>query len=423
MRARFLRLGRSFLITIAEISLVLALIAGAIQINQWVFRYRAERLLRDILSIELRHTTFEQLSPILQRWSGRIYYDYDEPCSRQHCDLRIGISQPVELSEHYRYKRTLYLYRLFGGRPAGAIATIKVRNGFVWGESYGVVVDVQPAVETDTTANKDAPVDKDGHPGSYLLAAVIETIPLEKANWFKWPSARKRPEFRIGWRHGLGVYVGVEFTPFADPSDIKRLAEFNFSCLTRWRPCRTREDIMPVAMAELSGDKHLPWDESEAPSCDQQTTRLVSRDTDNVAVVEVIESKAAVGQKEYLRIRAKLKDRLKRTFFWEPGDEKPFEALDSPWRVPVEGFSTLKRGDRLIIMFNWRAGENAVLGFRPEECGIVPYSENNLAVVKQGVVQDDRVPPYIEYDPQFHPHKFSDSPEGPWEVLNSIHWE
>jgi hypothetical protein len=118
-----------------------------------------------------------------------------------------------------------------------------------------------------------------------------------------------------------------------------------------------------------------------------------------------------------------LHERLKRTLFWEPGDENTFEALDGPWRIPVEGLGTIKPGDRLIIMFKWRAEENAISGFRPEECGIVPYTESNLAVVKQGVAEDDRIPPYIEYDPQFHPHKFSDPPEGPWEMLHSIHWE
>lgn len=96
--------------------------------------------------------------------------------------------------------------------------------------------------------------------------------------------------------------------------------------------------------------------------------------------------------------------------------KKTFEVLDSPWRVPVEGLGTIERGDRLIIMFNWRAEENAISGFRPEECGVIPSSERNLAVVKQGASQDDRIPPYIEYDPQFHPPRFSDPPTPPWSV-------
>ena len=39
--------------------------------------------------------------------------------------------------------------------------------------------------------------------------------------------------------------------------------------------------------------------------------------------------------------------------------------------------------------------------------------ESSLAIIRAGVAQDERMPPFIEYDPQYRPRKFSDPPQVP----------
>jgi hypothetical protein len=54
------------------------------------------------------------------------------------------------------------------------------------------------------------------------------------------------PDGGLGWFGGISA-GGVMFTPDANPADVRRFMQFDFSCLTRWHPCVTRGDIMPSA--------------------------------------------------------------------------------------------------------------------------------------------------------------------------------
>jgi len=66
------------------------------------------------------------------------------------------------------------------------------------------------------------------------------------------------PTYAISWPSGCYgcTEISVSFTPAASPSDVHRLSQVNFSCLTRWlEPCRERADIMPAAWAEAEKDR------------------------------------------------------------------------------------------------------------------------------------------------------------------------
>ncbi len=93
------------------------------------FRYRSERLRDDMMSIQLRHTTLEQLDPLLGSWSAFVVHV--DPCSNQHCDLRIWIRHPIFMlaDDSKLLSPFLHLYRLLGGRAAGVIADVNVPSG------------------------------------------------------------------------------------------------------------------------------------------------------------------------------------------------------------------------------------------------------------------------------------------------------
>lgn len=394
---RFLKFGGLGLLT------ALILLAGTIQVQERILRYRAERLLSDVMSIELRRTKFEQLGPLLESWAGFVHYDV--PCSRQHCDFSIQVRTPnFQYYDSKLYTHMLDFYRLLGGRFEGVIATIKVRNGLVWGERYWIGLEADPFVDTFDRSS------------SYELEGEISTTPRANPGRLVWPSLRKHPDYQIGWpsvhRGRLGMSVVI--TPYANPAEIRRLAQFNFSCLTGRSTCRTQEDLMPVAMAEISKE-HQPQDDGEVANCDLPAVQIVSRDAENAAVVDVIENSTRLDH-DFLsgHLQVRLVQRIKRSFSWQPGAGGKVEAADIVELAPVNNdLSNVRPGDRLIILFDGLHGSSTVPDVSADTCGVVPYSERNLAVVRSGVAQDERVPPFIEYDPQFTPRKLSDRPAPP----------
>jgi hypothetical protein len=65
----FPRLARILLRGVLGLARIVVLLVATLQIQQRVFRYRAEQLYEDLTAIQVRRTTFEQLGPTLQRWT------------------------------------------------------------------------------------------------------------------------------------------------------------------------------------------------------------------------------------------------------------------------------------------------------------------------------------------------------------------
>jgi hypothetical protein len=220
--------------------LILVLLSVSVRIQEWVFRNRAEHLSIDIQSIDVTHTTFQQVSSILVRWdrSG----GFVGPCSEQYCDFGIAISVPTIQRDNSKLIPILLpFYRLLGGHPAIARANVNVRNGFVHAKHYSLAIEAPPIVGAD------------GRSLTYYVEGNISTEPQAGANNPVRLPTNRDPEYQIGSNACLGcVEIHVKFTPSADPADVRRLSQINFSCLTRQHPCRTKEDIMPVAASERS---------------------------------------------------------------------------------------------------------------------------------------------------------------------------
>ncbi len=381
---------------------VLILVVAAIQVEQRIFRYRAELLYDDVIAIQLRRTTFDELEPMLQRWNGDV--THGTPCFKEHCDLVITMRHPIFMtaSDARRFHAYLNVYRRLGGRWAVAIARIHVRNGFVWGEDYLVGFDVAPF--------KDA----DGRRITYFGQDFMSTVPRANPWRLMWSHLRERPEFEISLRHKCGACLDVNFSPYANPQDIRRLTAFNFSCLTAWRPCRYLQDVAPAAFAALP--KKMPASRWEAASCDLPSVRIVSRDTEDAAIFDVIakrnDPRYSGDEKRILTVR--LVERLKRALFWIPGEEGEVDLYgNSPSLAPLELENNVRPGDHVIVLFE-RSGEpSATPMVGAETCGVIPYSKENLQVVQSGAADDERIEPLIEYDPAYQPRMGSDPPGPP----------
>jgi hypothetical protein len=249
-------------------AVVVVLLAGAIHLDQYVLRWRAERLQSDIRSLELRKSTYEDVRHLEDRWLDE---SKEAVCRPSWCDLQISVGNIGDrhLSFLLNHLTVRAVYHRLGGRVAGAGAFIRVRDNLLWEKSIGLGIE---------TLSKES----DGRNVEYDLEGSIGTD-----DHFTWVSAR-HPEYQIGGPTAcMGCKTGwVKFTPFADPQDVLRLTDLNFTCITRWRHCTEQADILPTAWKELRAEGADRW---WLRACTPAMIRVVSRQTHHVDLVKVIE--------------------------------------------------------------------------------------------------------------------------------------
>src|SRR4051794_18797475 len=73
-----------FLLAILGLLLAISLV---VRTNQVLFRNRAQRLAADIRSLELRHSSFAEVQPILQHWIG--FEQLEGNCTPDNCSVNI----------------------------------------------------------------------------------------------------------------------------------------------------------------------------------------------------------------------------------------------------------------------------------------------------------------------------------------------
>jgi hypothetical protein len=130
---------------------------------------------------------------------------------------------------------------MLGGRPSRVRAAVCIQEGFVRHKDYAAFVEVFP---------------KESKPGwstpySYTLIAEVATVESLPPGLV---ARSPHPAYWIGSPGGCEICIKseVRLTPAASSEDAQRLSQIDLSCITRWLyPCRSREDIMPAAWAEM----------------------------------------------------------------------------------------------------------------------------------------------------------------------------
>jgi hypothetical protein len=219
---------------------------AAIYIQQRLIRSRAESLLSDIRGLELRKSNWNDAQKVFTHWGTSGHYN--GLCTASNCDYRVEVGDFFLI--HPRSIRVAPLahraYKLLGVRVTLIRASVYVRDGLVWGKSFSLFLDV-PA-ETGPNASFA------GY--GYTLVGRAESVarfPLDASL----PQLALHPDYTVttpGGCTGCRAAI-VEFTPFADPSDVARLMDFNLTCLTSRKPCRTREDVMPTAWKQYLAEE------------------------------------------------------------------------------------------------------------------------------------------------------------------------
>lgn len=334
------RLVRALAWTTGATALLIALTAGAIRLDQYGLRWKAERLQSDIRSLELRKSTYADARRLEDRW----FDDTKEKiCRPSWCDLGISLNntsaQHLEFLLNHPAVRTIY--HALGGRVAGTYAFLAVRDNILWGKGISL------SIETLDT-------EPDGRHVQYELAGSIGTDSLP------WVRAR-HPEYQIGRPDGCtSCVVGwVKFTPFADPRDVLRLTDLTFACLTRWHHCTEQAEILPTAWKELRAEIAERAQDDSDP-CTPVIIRSLSRQTHRLELLKVIKLKPDPNL-PLMTVR-----RL-------PGStpQRPDEWQEFPLPAELIGLGRVHLGEQFLLFDNGT-------------CRAVPATAENLSAARIG---------------------------------------
>ncbi|HET6841014.1 MAG TPA: hypothetical protein VFK06_04910 [Candidatus Angelobacter sp.] len=233
-----------FYSAISLISLAILLV-GAVQTEQMLFRRRVERMVGGIRNMQSENATPEQKQQFVRQWSGSANTDGD--CA-QKCWQKIEFNNFATRHREllFDHPSLLRLYMLAGGHLAMVIFDFELRAGIPQYAGLKLALYVAPA---------DRAEDDFGGMGYSLMGDIYFT----HAHPEKWPDriSPLHPAYRISRPGGCEgcMDLSVAFLHGASQSDIDRLAQFDYSCLTRWRrTCRTPSDLMPAAWQQKLQD-------------------------------------------------------------------------------------------------------------------------------------------------------------------------
>lgn len=246
---------------------MVALMAGAIRLDQYFLRWRGERLQSDIRSLELRKSTYVDARRLEDRWFDNVK---EGICKPYWCDLQIFLSNTSSRHVEFlvNHPAVFAIYHDLGGRVGGVYSFVRVRDNLLLEKGISLGVEA-------------ASTEPDGRHIQYELEGSIETAPST------WVSPR-HPEYQIGGPSACtSCKEGwVRFTAFADPKDISRLTDINFACFTRWRPCTEQADILPTAWKELRAENN---DITKAfDDCTPPVVRVLSRKAHRVVLTNIV---------------------------------------------------------------------------------------------------------------------------------------
>lgn len=372
---RLRTLLRIILLTLLTLFVIASVTFATARIRRHTLRRGAELLLRDMLTINLRETTFQDVQPLFRRW--RRWGKFDDSCTALHCAFTISLSKIDTPLNQF-----LYLHpRVFGsasfiGEPPTAInARVIVLNGRVWGETISFGMEIRDWYDDGKLFFRIV---------SGEATSVARTELLRRGrNW------RVHPEYAIWWPTNQQDEVRFDFTPFTNPADVHRLMALDFSCLTSGKLCTNKKDIMPPALKQVASWSSLPDPSDQNIGCEDPDPLALlqwARDARHVVVVKVGPRRPARGYKPELHLFERplaLQNVLKTA---RPSGEFLPSTL---WMFEFPGSkASYHEGDSAILFLK----DDNFDGYSLEGCSPLPATTSYLSIVNRGIAQDTRRP-------------------------------
>jgi len=204
--------------------------------RQWLFRWRAERLLSDIRGLELNKSGWTDAQRLMMRWGswGQTY----APCTRLSCQYQIYMDDRLPLGFEETFNpdgphRLLRILDHVGIRSAGLRAGFEVKNGVVIDKGFGLMILLPVRDWFEPSGRYVHELDAYSSAGARLLGEPRDLL--------------RHPNHAV---RQIRVYLEARFTPEEASEEQASLMRFHFHCITRWTPCTNREEILPTAEEE-----------------------------------------------------------------------------------------------------------------------------------------------------------------------------
>ena len=328
----------------------------AVQISQRVTRRRAEHLLSDIRGLQLERSSWSDAQALIQRW-GR-WGHYEGTCDADHCDYRIRfdsaatVMRPIAIADIsiYLFDRAAEIATtVLGAHMSDVEGGFHLENNLVASSSFLLA---------------------SGLGENPLMSRVLGTSNLERFDL--WPEKDPHPEYRTVLRTGTIGYFFTQFTAATKPEEVEWLTAFNFSCMTRWVPCKGMGDLLPSAWAKyIAESQRVSAIRERIADCGYSLQDLVEA-SERVALVQVEKSNAQTRQ--WSPYPARLVEGLKGVGSWHSGDARAiWSGQDSV--APTE-----------ILLFTEDSDP-----VYPHYCGVIAATPENLWTVRTAVERDHQV--------------------------------
>jgi hypothetical protein len=338
---------------LTSLLVIYLILLAAVQISQRIARRRAEHLLSDLRRLQLERSSWSDAQALMQRW-GR-WGAYKGTCDADHCDYWIRfysvgmVTGPIVISDRFfnLFSRSAQMATtVLGAHVSYVEGGFRLQNNLVVGTWFSLVTN--------------------GPGGGQLMSRVIGTRTRDLEPYDLWPEKDPHSEYRTVLRSGtIGAFF-TQFTAATKQEDVEWLTAVNFSCITRWVPCREMGDLLPSAWAKYKAESKRVsaiWDRIGA--CAYPLKDLVEA-SERVALVQV--EKPNTQKRQWSPYPARLVESLKGSSSWHSGDARHiWSGLDAV--APTE-----------ILLFTEDSDP-----VYPHYCGVIPATPENLRTVKAAV--------------------------------------
>ena len=341
---------------LTSLLVIYLVLLATVQISQRITRRRAEHLLSDLRGLQLERSSWSDAQALMQRW-GR-WGAYKGPCDADHCEYEIQfdwtgmVPRPIVISEPFfdLFSRSVQMATsVLGAHLAYVEGGLRLQNNLVIGTWFSLV--------TNTPA------------GGQIMSRVTGTRTRDLEPYDLWPEKDPHSEYRTVLRSGTMGYFFTQFTAATKQEDVEWLTAVNFSCITRWVPCREMGDLLPSAWAKFTAEsKRVSAIRERIADCAYPLEDLVEA-SERVALVQV--EKPNAQKRQWSPSPARLVESLKGSGSWHSGDARDIWSGSDPV-APTEILFFTKDSDPVY----------------PHNCGVIPATPENLRTVRAAVEGD-----------------------------------
>jgi len=364
---------------VASVAIValLVLVFALVQIPQRVLRHRAERLLADFHSIQLHESTAQDAERIAKRWGAFTHTQGN--CTAADCEYSIALDDMTHRIMPHIYGRWLpvflirklyWLFQHMGATPARFDITFSVLDGRI------VRSSAVYTLYTPVNFNENFDI-ADGYP----IGFIARSHPTLRSAMGGDMELAGHPEYKIGRPGGCdNCELGfISYTPYISQSELNRLTDFRFECLTRFHHCTELSELLPMAAAwHLYDDENLTL---ESPHDCRESPVSRTREAASVYEIEVLDSRAAT-EVDSVRVLRTLKGSAisagaKTTLFPFIAPVGRYEYRLSEHALP---------GHRYFIYLDPDVPDKAGT-LAPNWCGVVEVTPQSSALTERGIAE------------------------------------